>query len=1010
MRFMKRILWLTLTVLSFLFITAFASSGQIEITTAMQTGDTLIINGNITDSLKGVQLGLVILDEDAVPVYLSQTETNELLPRGGTAFSFPVITTAEDMSGKTVKISAQGYTPCTAVIQKHSAKEFFVSADASDVGADGSFASPFKTIQQARDAVRQSKASLNGEMTDDITVYIREGTYVLTESLLFDERDSGTNGKTITYCAYPGETPKIVAAKHVFTDWTLGENGVWMSLGGPDYPMSRLILQSGDTVIPARIPNMTGGKNTYFEAVRVGTNGSTESKTSFSVKASDGIPEISDMSSLNAVIWPNGDGWYNWTLQSRKVTNIEQGTDERIFKLSQATSYVINNGSRYYLEGAKEFLDCEGEFYYNRESGTLEFIPPSGVEMAEDFVVYASSDFAAIKVGVVGSKNIVKNIRFEGLEITGVGKGASGFGMYGVENIDIYGCRIHDLAGTGIRCDDIASDITVEGNEIYNVNTGVLMVSNLYSDKVSRVSHNTITNNHIYNMNGSGAGISVAESAYNVISHNRVHGSGRIGIWVYGAYLKSNYIDSETFEGYFGEITEDNVLEFMRSHDNVIEYNDVFDCMNDSQDGGPIYTSRSHHNIIRYNNIHDSYIPDIGPQPGMNGLYLDDDSDCNEVYGNSVYNISGINGGNLAVALAVTGNENVLTNNIVANNGIGASKKPTGVRFYGPNSHDNTATGNIYYNSGTNVLTSTYSFGVSQSDNNIIYNPTLDDPDDVSSYTFTINYESIGSQQFGAVSTDVWRQQRGYDTNTIAQDPLFMDAANDDFRFGIGSPAIEKGFYEIYRQAIGLKADYPYAQSGDYDKLFISIADRETNPGVIKLTKGAGASLNTLVRNDKGFVEGDAYVTFSSDTPSVVSVDAATGVVKALSPGTAKITACAGDVTSDVYIIVSEDAVWFEDDEGSVITGDILNYNKFNVKIDTQSVYSDDISALMPVVAVYSADGMVIAQKEAEEADGIFTVKMSFENIAKTPTKLKVFLWEKDTLTPKMSGFEYLKK
>lgn len=69
-------------------------------------------------------------------------------------------------------------------------------------------------------------------------------------------------------------------------------------------------------------------------------------------------------------------------------------------------------------------------------------------------------------------------------------------------------------------------------------------------------------------------GIEVAEAAYNKISHNRVHGSDRMGIWVYGASLKSRLINSEYYKEMFGDITEDNVYEFMRSHDNTIEYNE----------------------------------------------------------------------------------------------------------------------------------------------------------------------------------------------------------------------------------------------------------------------------------------------------------------------------------------------------------------------------------------------------------------------------------------------------
>lgn len=77
--------------------------------------------------------------------------------------------------------------------------------------------------------------------------------------------------------------------------------------------------------------------------------------------------------------------------------------------------------------------------------------------------------------------------------------------MKNADSIEIYGCRIHDLGGTGIKGHDILSNTNIEGNEIFNMATGITLVSNVYSDKVSRVSYNIITNNHIYDLHGSDA-------------------------------------------------------------------------------------------------------------------------------------------------------------------------------------------------------------------------------------------------------------------------------------------------------------------------------------------------------------------------------------------------------------------------------------------------------------------------------------------------------------------------
>ena len=86
----------------------------------------------------------------------------------------------------------------------------YVSPDGNDAN-DGSFEHPFATLTAARDAVRQ----INSNMSSDITVYLRGGDYRITEPIVFDTRDSATNGCHINYKAYENEVPVINGATQV---------------------------------------------------------------------------------------------------------------------------------------------------------------------------------------------------------------------------------------------------------------------------------------------------------------------------------------------------------------------------------------------------------------------------------------------------------------------------------------------------------------------------------------------------------------------------------------------------------------------------------------------------------------------------------------------------------------------------------------------------------------------------------------------------------------------------
>jgi hypothetical protein len=65
-------------------------------------------------------------------------------------------------------------------------------------GNDG----PLRTITAARDRIRAARQT--DRLTAPVNVSIREGTYRISEPLVFEPQDSGSNDP-VTYAAYPGE-------------------------------------------------------------------------------------------------------------------------------------------------------------------------------------------------------------------------------------------------------------------------------------------------------------------------------------------------------------------------------------------------------------------------------------------------------------------------------------------------------------------------------------------------------------------------------------------------------------------------------------------------------------------------------------------------------------------------------------------------------------------------------------------------------------------------------------
>jgi hypothetical protein len=71
--------------------------------------------------------------------------------------------------------------------------------------------------------------------------------------------------------------------------------------------------------------------------------------------------------------------------------------------------------------------------------------------------------------------------------------------------------------------------------------------------------------------------------------------------------------------------------------DHLIEYNEIFNVLNRTGDGGVVYTGRDwtfRGNVIRFNYLHDLY----GMRKWENGIYIDDQASGMTVYGNVLAN------------------------------------------------------------------------------------------------------------------------------------------------------------------------------------------------------------------------------------------------------------------------------------------------------------------------------------------------------------------------------------
>ena len=95
------------------------------------------------------------------------------------------------------------------------AAEFHVASSGNDANP-GTKDQPFLTLERAREATRQLKAT--GPLKEPVTVVVRGGTYRLQASLILGTPDSGTESAPVIWQAAPGEEVRLCGGAALSAD------------------------------------------------------------------------------------------------------------------------------------------------------------------------------------------------------------------------------------------------------------------------------------------------------------------------------------------------------------------------------------------------------------------------------------------------------------------------------------------------------------------------------------------------------------------------------------------------------------------------------------------------------------------------------------------------------------------------------------------------------------------------------------------------------------------------
>jgi regulation of enolase protein 1 (concanavalin A-like superfamily) len=238
---------------------------------------------------------------------------------------------------------------------------------------------------------------------------------------------------------------------------------------------------------------------------------------------------------------------------------------------------------RYYIENIKALMDAPGEWYFDKKSGELSFIPPAGIEDPNElFCIAPSLDNVFTIKG--NREKPVRNLRFYGLSFEGVNDGSAAVSFEYAHQCELVDSRLKAMAGRGVYLGLGCFQNRILSNTISDLGGSAITVAGqAHPEYWMDIIRETVISYNFIEKTGESS-ITAHNCLNTIISHNEVtNNHGRTAISVGGWSNLEEAIDG----GY------------------RVEYNHVHHVQSRADDSGAITTAgMTYDSVVRNNLIH----------------------------------------------------------------------------------------------------------------------------------------------------------------------------------------------------------------------------------------------------------------------------------------------------------------------------------------------------------------------------------------------------------------------
>ena len=475
-------------------------------------------------------------------------------------------------------------------------------------------AGPFATLERAREEIRRLKDS-KALPAGPVTVFLKGGVYERNEAFALTSVDSGTAQQPIVYRSLSGEQVRLVGGREV-TGWKEVTDAAVLqrlkpaargkvmqadlkALGIIDYGQvtpggNRFELYFADRPMTlARWPNEGYAKIADILGVKPitshGKKGDEVGKFKYDGDRPARWKDEKD-------IWLSGYWFWDWADAYQKVESID--TKDKVISIKPPYhNYGYRKDARWYALNLLSEIDTPGEWYLDRDTGTLYFWPPAAVSSAKAYVAM---------LGTMVSIKDASYVTLRGLTIE-MNRGTA-VRVDDSSHVQIAGCTLRNI-GSKAAVLNGGTNNRVVGCDIYDVGDGGISVNGGDRMKLTPGNHEVINNSfYRYSLNSKTYRPAVSLNGVgNRVAHNQIHDAPHMAIQ-------------------------------FRGNEHVMEYNEIYRVCTETDDAGAIYTGRDWTtlgNVIRYNYFHD--MGTFKTWVGVQSVYLDDLACGTTVYGNVFY-------------------------------------------------------------------------------------------------------------------------------------------------------------------------------------------------------------------------------------------------------------------------------------------------------------------------------------------------------------------------------------